>query len=781
MKHSFLKKLTALLLGAIMVFSMIPAIAISTKAANPTEFELVTDASTLKEDDQIIIVGANGTKYYALGTTQNTNNRAAVAITVTNNKTTIVSTVQVLTLKTGTVSGTFGFYTGSNYLYAASSSGNQLKQKSALDANGSWKIEIDSNGKATIKAQGNYSRNWMLFNKTNTIFAAYSNTSSQVEHSTYIYKAVTACAHANTEAIGTPSDATCTEPGITAGVKCSDCGEVLTAREPIEATGHTDENGDSKCDTCGENLCNEHVWVDGEVIAEGDCTTDRVVAQVCEKCGEPGEDKVTTAPGHTPVVDKAKDATCTETGLTEGSHCDVCDEVITKQETVPMLDHNYVEGICTACGAEKPVFPTFEKVTSTLDDFTGTYLIVYEAGKLAFNGSLSTLDAGKNGVGVIINDKSITGDYGSYTFTIEKTTDGKYVIKSASGMYIGQTSYANGLKTTSKPDYKHEISIDTNGNAVITALLASGSDYPTLRYNASTGDTNQRFRYYKSGQQAIALYKLVEAVEAPKFDSFGVTLDKGVTIRVNLTFDPMWIAQNPDARIIFSDSKGTQLVPQAGTNPYTITLTPGEIGRDIKVSVSGTSINETVSFAAYKAKVDAITDPSKLGYANAEQLGALKTLLAAIETYGKVAAKEETAVADFKGVVTPDWKDDANILGGNLTLGSTLDEYADIGITVCATENLSYTISFAGNLVRGNDLASLVDEYNKLTIENLRPANFDDEIVLTVTNANDQTTTVTVTFNGYLKGLYGTEGYSDIAAATYNYGLAVEAYLTAIQ
>ena len=33
MKHNFFKKLTALLLGAIMVFSMIPAIAISTKAA----------------------------------------------------------------------------------------------------------------------------------------------------------------------------------------------------------------------------------------------------------------------------------------------------------------------------------------------------------------------------------------------------------------------------------------------------------------------------------------------------------------------------------------------------------------------------------------------------------------------------------------------------------------------------------------------------------------------------------------------------------------------------
>ena len=287
------------------------------------------------------------------------------------------------------------------------------------------------------------------------------------------------------------------------------------------------------------------------------------------------------------------------------------------------------------------------------------------------------------------------------------------------------------------------------------------------------------FSCYASGQKDIYIYKLVEA---PKFESFGVTLDKGITIRVNLTFDPMWIAQNPDARIMFSDAKGTQLVPKAGTNPYTITLTPGEIGRDIKVSVSGTSINETVSFAAYKAKVDAITDPSKLGYANAGQLGALKTLLEAIEDYGKVAAGTGTASADFSGVTKPESVDGACILGDILTLGGNLNTFANIGITVVnPAPNISYAISFAGNVVRGNDLASLLDEDNKLMIENLRPANFDDEIVLTVTKADGTTTTVTLTFNGYLMGLSKVAGYSDIAAATYNYGLAVEAYLAAIQ
>ena len=45
---------------------------------------------------------------------------------------------------------------------------------------------------------------------------------------------------------------------------------------------------------------------------------------------------------HTPVTDPAVPATCTETGLTEGSHCSVCGEVLVAQEVVPVLDHTPV-------------------------------------------------------------------------------------------------------------------------------------------------------------------------------------------------------------------------------------------------------------------------------------------------------------------------------------------------------------------------------------------------------------------------------------------------------
>ncbi len=46
---------------------------------------------------------------------------------------------------------------------------------------------------------------------------------------------------------------------------------------------------------------------------------------------------------HTPVTDPAVSPTCTETGLTEGSHCSVCGLVITAQEVVSAFGHNWDE------------------------------------------------------------------------------------------------------------------------------------------------------------------------------------------------------------------------------------------------------------------------------------------------------------------------------------------------------------------------------------------------------------------------------------------------------
>ena len=60
------------------------------------------------------------------------------------------------------------------------------------------------------------------------------------------------------------------------------------------------------------------------------------------------------AKGHTEVVDAAVAPTCTEAGLTEGSHCSACNEVIVAQQVVAALGHKFENGTCTVCGAADP-------------------------------------------------------------------------------------------------------------------------------------------------------------------------------------------------------------------------------------------------------------------------------------------------------------------------------------------------------------------------------------------------------------------------------------------
>lgn len=65
---------------------------------------------------------------------------------------------------------------------------------------------------------------------------------------------------------------------------------------------------------------------------------------------------------HTEVTDDTDQAvkpTCTEPGLTQGSHCADCGEVIVKQETLPALGHRFGEWVTTSSATyERPAIQT---------------------------------------------------------------------------------------------------------------------------------------------------------------------------------------------------------------------------------------------------------------------------------------------------------------------------------------------------------------------------------------------------------------------------------------
>ena len=145
---------------------------------------------------------------------------------------------------------------------------------------------------------------------------------------------------------------------------------------------------------------------------------------------------------------------------------------------------------------------TYRKVTATADITDGEYLIVYEGDAThdayAFNGSLDDVDQAKKGVAVTISEGVIAGTAAidAAVFTINVTAG---TLQSASGWYIGRTENSNGIEKNETTEYINTFAI-SEGEAVITS-----SGGPTLRYNYASDQL--RFRYYKSGQQAIQLYK----------------------------------------------------------------------------------------------------------------------------------------------------------------------------------------------------------------------------------------------------------------------------------
>ncbi|MBP3412640.1 MAG: MBL fold metallo-hydrolase, partial [Oscillospiraceae bacterium] len=94
------------------------------------------------------------------------------------------------------------------------------------------------------------------------------------------------------------------------------------------------------------------------VVTEASCSTPGSIKFTCSDCGYSCTATIATT-DHSVVIDEAVAATCTSSGLTEGSHCSICNTVLVAQEAVAPLGHNYSytdlgdshTGTCSRCDA----------------------------------------------------------------------------------------------------------------------------------------------------------------------------------------------------------------------------------------------------------------------------------------------------------------------------------------------------------------------------------------------------------------------------------------------
>ncbi|MGM9554547.1 MAG: hypothetical protein ACI3V2_09595, partial [Faecousia sp.] len=126
----------------------------------------------------------------------------------------------------------------------------------------------------------------------------------------------------HTEVIDPAVAPACETTGLTEGSHCSVCGEILVEQTVLASTGHTINSETGK-------------------VVEPTCTEPGYTEYRCLNCGKSLISDVTDVIEHTPVVDEMVAPTCSQTGLTEGSHCGVCKKELVPQEVIPAAGHSY--------------------------------------------------------------------------------------------------------------------------------------------------------------------------------------------------------------------------------------------------------------------------------------------------------------------------------------------------------------------------------------------------------------------------------------------------------
>lgn len=178
---------------------------------------------------------------------------------------------------------------------------------------------------------------------------------------------VEATGHKNTEEIpATKPD--CINSGVSAGIKCKDCGTWVQERTTLEALGHdwildSTKSVPSTCTEKGLNFYNcsrckqtnskevavvDHAWSEWITDVEATCQTSGTKHRECASCKLVETETIPDGGGCSIVSSEYIAPTCTTPGYTGGTHCTKCNTVYAAPTEIKALGHDYHDQIIPA-------------------------------------------------------------------------------------------------------------------------------------------------------------------------------------------------------------------------------------------------------------------------------------------------------------------------------------------------------------------------------------------------------------------------------------------------
>ena len=469
----------------------------------------------------------------------------------------------------------------------------------------------------------------------------------------------------------------CLTEGKTEGSHCGLCNAVLTAQESIPATGHSYKEEVTAgstctvpgeitytCGNCGHSYTQEipslgHSYT-SQVTVAPTCTAEGVTTFTCIQCGHTYTEPISPT-GHSAVTDAAVAATCLSSGLTEGSHCQICNEILVEQEVLPRLGHDpvytdnmdgthreecsrcgkvtekehaFTEGLCI-CGAKEVTEPVtdsaivishtlnlasdisvnFAVKADSLREYTDHYLVCEIP---VYTGSLQT------GTTSVTLMPELNGSYYYYTLTGLTAVQIGDVVTAQLHMEKDGAPYLSPVDTYSVAQYAYsqlDKAAATEALKTLCAdLLRYGTEaqiYKGYRTEALADEAmTETHRAYLSNAEAVAFGSTNETLsdlENPAITWAGKSLSLDSKVAVKYIFTPDGYEGNVAAlslkvtytNLIGEETEVTLSSPQvydSGKNRYAFTfdgLLAAELRNVVEVAVYAgeTRLSQTLRYS----------------------------------------------------------------------------------------------------------------------------------------------------------------------------------------